>query len=195
MKSRVSVPKIFQRGSRWYVRVQVPVSMQERLKRKEYWVSLGTPDKSEALQRATAVTQQKRREIAMVFRRLSDLRETITELTPDQKLALGREAYARHVEVGDDLIVEYEKSGVATLQEFAENRAAVIENLVAVIRTARSDTPHLRIMAHSLMEDNGIRIPEGAPAFQLDLSRFDAAPISHLSDLSFEGQRAFPAQG
>mgnify|MGYP003334438638 CR=1 FL=1 len=29
---------------------------------------------------------------------------------------------------------------------------------------------------------------------ELDLSRFDAAPIAHLSDLSFEGQGAFPAQ-
>lgn len=38
MKLRVSVPKIFLRGNKWYVRVQVPKSMQERLKRKEYWV-------------------------------------------------------------------------------------------------------------------------------------------------------------
>jgi len=29
----------------------------------------------------------------------------------------------------------------------------------------------------------------------LDLSRFRAAPITHLSDLTFEGQGAFPAQG
>ena len=29
----------------------------------------------------------------------------------------------------------------------------------------------------------------------VDLSRFDAAPVAHLSDLSFEGQGAFPAQG
>ena len=29
----------------------------------------------------------------------------------------------------------------------------------------------------------------------LDLSRFDAAPITHLSYLSFEGQGAFPAEG
>jgi len=30
---------------------------------------------------------------------------------------------------------------------------------------------------------------------RLDLSRFDAAPVAHLSDLSFEGQGAFPAKG
>ena len=28
----------------------------------------------------------------------------------------------------------------------------------------------------------------------LDLPRFDAAPVSHLSDLSFEGQGTFPPQ-
>jgi len=36
----------------------------------------------------------------------------------------------------------------------------------------------------------------GTSAFaDLDLSRFRAAPITHLSDLTFEGQGAFPAQG
>ncbi|WP_445327166.1 DUF6538 domain-containing protein [Yoonia sp. GPGPB17] len=104
MNPRVSVPKIFLRGNRWYVRVQVPKSMQAKLKRKEYWVSLKTSDRSEALQRATFATQKKRREIAAVFRRLSDIRRTLHELTPDQQTALGREAYARHVAGRADLI-------------------------------------------------------------------------------------------
>ena len=30
---------------------------------------------------------------------------------------------------------------------------------------------------------------------EVDLSRFRAAPITPLSDLTFEGQGAFPAQG
>ena len=84
MNPRVSVPKIFLRGNKWYVRVQVPKSMQERLLRKEYWVSLKTSDRAEALQRATAVTQKKRREVSSVFRRLVEIRETLEELTPDQ---------------------------------------------------------------------------------------------------------------
>ena len=110
MNPRVSVPKIFLRGSRWYVRVQVPKEMQGKLRRKEYWVSLQTSDRTEALQRATAATQKKRREIATVFRRLSDIRLTIYELSPDQQVALGREAYARHIAVRDDLISEFEAS-------------------------------------------------------------------------------------
>jgi len=84
MSPRVSVPKIFRRGSRWYIRVQVPKSMQAKLGRKEYWVSLKTSDRSEALQRATSATQEKRREIEVGFQRLSDIRLTINELSSDQ---------------------------------------------------------------------------------------------------------------
>jgi integrase len=166
MSPRVSVPKIFQRGSRWYVRVQVPLSMQERLRKKEYWVSLGTTDKSEALQRATAVTQQKRRDIAMVFRRYSDLRETITEFTTDQQLVLGQEAYVEHIHAGDDLIAEFEKSGFEKLKDFADFREAVVVEAVEVLRASRNDNPHLRIIALKMMEANGIRVPEDSIGYQ-----------------------------
>ena len=105
MKPRVSVPKIFLRGSRWYVRVQVPKEMQSKLRRKEYWVSLQTSDRTEALQRATAATQKKRREISSVYRRLAEIKETIHELTPDQQTSLGREAYTRHVERRVDVVL------------------------------------------------------------------------------------------
>ena len=78
MNPRVSVPNLFLRGNRWYVRVQVPKSMQVKLRRKENWVSLKTSDRSEALQRAAVATQKKRREIAAVFRSLSDIRQCLT---------------------------------------------------------------------------------------------------------------------
>jgi len=39
-----------------------------------------------------------------------------------------------------------------------------------------------------------VRIASGQLTVDLDLSRFDAAPVTHLSGLSFEGQGAFPAQ-
>ena len=166
MNPRVSVPKIFLRGNRWYVRVQVPKSMQAKLKRKEYWVSLKTSDRSEALQCATSATQKKRREIAAVFRRLSDIRRTLHELTPDQQTALGREAYARHVARRADLIAEFESSSFETLKEFTEARSTTVDDLVARLRLARADTPHIRIMAHELMEENGINLPEGSVGFQ-----------------------------
>ncbi|MHA3916663.1 DUF6538 domain-containing protein [Halovulum sp. GXIMD14793] len=166
MNPRVSVPKIFLRGNKWYVRVQVPKSMQERLKRKEYWVSLRTSDRAEALQHATAATQKKRREISAVYRRLSAIKETFHELDADQQLALGREAYATHVRGGADLIAEFEASSFDTLKAFTEARSETVDDLVARLRLARSDTPHIRVMAHTLMEENGIRLPEGSLAFQ-----------------------------
>ena len=48
MQSRVSVPKIFLRGNRWYVRVQVPKDWQTEFRKKEYWISLKTSDRQEA---------------------------------------------------------------------------------------------------------------------------------------------------
>lgn len=166
MNPRVSVPKIFLRGNKWYVRVQVPKSMQERLRRKEYWVSLRTSDRAEALQHATAATQKKRREISAVYRRLSAIKETFHELDADQQLALGREAYATHVRGGADLIAEFEASSFDTLKAFTEARTETVDDLVARLRLGRSDTPHIRVMAHTLMEENGIRLPEGSLAFQ-----------------------------
>ena len=140
MNPRVSVPKIFLRGNKWYVRVQVPKSMQDRLKRKEYWVSLRTSDRAEALQHATAATQKKRREISAVYRRLSSIKETLHELDADQQVALGREAYATHVRGGADLIVEFEASSFDTLKTFIEARAETVDDLVARLRVSRSDT-------------------------------------------------------
>lgn len=166
MNPRVSVPKIFLRGNKWYVRVQVPKAMQERLRRKEYWVSLRTSDRAEALQHATAATQKKRREISAMYRRLSDIKETIIELDADQQIALGREAYAKHIHRGADLIEEFEASNFDTLKAFTEARAETVDDLVARLRLSRSDTPHIRIMAHTLMEENAIRLPEGSLAFQ-----------------------------
>jgi integrase len=166
MNPRVSVPKIFLRGNKWYVRVQVPKSMQERLQRKEYWVSLRTSDRAEALQHATATTQKKRREISAVYRRLSSIKETFHELDADQQLALGREAYATHVRGGADLIAEFEASSFDTLRAFTDARSETVDDLVVRLRLAQSDTTHIRVMTHTLMEENGIRLPEGSLAFQ-----------------------------
>ncbi len=166
MNPRVSVPQIFLRGNKWYVRVQVPKSMQERLRRKEYWVSLRTSDRAEALRYATTATQKKRREISAVYRRLSAIKETIHELDEDQQLSLGREAYATHVRGGADLIAEFEASNFDTLKDFTEARAETVDDLVGRLRLARSDTPHIRVMVFTLMEENGIRLPEGSVAFQ-----------------------------
>ncbi len=75
MNPRASVPKIFLRGNRYYVRVQVPLSMQDRLGRRECWVSLRTSDRSDAIQRAATATQRKRHEMVSAFRLLGHATE------------------------------------------------------------------------------------------------------------------------
>ena len=79
MNPRVSIPKVFLRGNRWYVRVQVPRSMQSRLGRREYWVSLRTSDRSVAMQRAATAAQKKRHEVVSAFRLLGDAAEIPAE--------------------------------------------------------------------------------------------------------------------
>ena len=85
MKQRVVVPKLFRRKDRWYVRVQVPKAMQNRLGRKEYWVSLKTSDRQEAMMIAPSVVAEKRTLINMVYNRLEGIRQTISEFTEEQR--------------------------------------------------------------------------------------------------------------
>ena len=51
---------------------------------------------------------------------------------------------------------------------------------------------------HDLIERPGLLVTpvttESVKGIRMDLSRFRAALIAHLSDLSFEGQGAFPAE-
>lgn len=101
-----------------------------------------------------------------MYRRLSAIRRTLHELDADQQIALGREAYATHVRGGADLIAEFEGSSIETLKAFTEARSETVDDMAARLRLARSDMPHIRSMAIILMEENLIRLPEGALAFQ-----------------------------
>lgn len=166
MQPRVSVPKIFRRGNRWYVRVQVPIKMQHRLKKKEYWVSLRTSDRAMALRVAAAVTQEKRFLIENVYRRLSNLKETITELTEEQLLALGREAYERLAEPARDYVGELEASKYDTLKAFSAAKEEALDGAIEKLRVSRGDHPTINIAMLSLMEDNGIRLPTDSVANQ-----------------------------
>ncbi len=93
MQSRVSVPKIFLRGNPWYVRVQAPKAWQNEFCKKEYWISLKTSDRQEALGRATETTEKKRWELITVHRKMNNLRQVLSEPTNQQRSALAVEAY------------------------------------------------------------------------------------------------------
>jgi hypothetical protein len=56
------------------VRVQVPKEWQNEFRKKEYWISLKTSDRQEALGRATEATEKKRWELITVHRKMNNLR-------------------------------------------------------------------------------------------------------------------------
>lgn len=164
MNSRVAVPKLFRRKDRWYVRVQVPKAMQKRLRKREYWISLKTSDRQEAIMLAPSVVAEKRTEMNMVYNRLEGIRQSISEFTEEQRQALFREAYADHVASGPDLMSDFEKSHFGTLVEFANHREATIEDLIDRLRISRGDYPAITVMMLKLAEANGISTPEGSKA-------------------------------
>ena len=166
MQSRVSVPKIFLRGNRWYVRVQVPKKWQKRLHRKEHWVSLGTSDRLEALKKATLATQEKRWEITTVYQCLSTLRKTITHLTEEQRVALRREAYAVMISDPVDYIEEYRVSKFKTMAKFTSVKEAALDAVIEKLKVSKGHMPIVKLMALSLMERNAITLPESSPAYQ-----------------------------
>lgn len=165
MSARVVVPKLFRQKDRWYVRVQVPKAMQERLGKKEYWVSLKTSDHQEAMRLAPAVVSEKRAIIAMTFNRLEGIRVTLSKFTAEQRESLFREAYSIHIGGHSNLISEYEQSPIKSLQAFADSREATVEDVVATLRISHGDHPSINIMMRSVAETNRIHAPEGTPGF------------------------------
>lgn len=164
MNPRVAVPKLFRRKNRWYVRVQVPKGMQKRLGKKEYWKSLRTSDRQEALRVAPSVVADARAIMNATFSKAEGIRTTITEFAQDHGQALFREAYANHVRGGSDLISEYESSAFRSLKEFADHREAVVVEMIARLRVERGVNPSIKIMMLSLAEANGFNAPPGSKA-------------------------------
>lgn len=164
MNSRVAVPKLFRRNDRWYVRVQVPKAMQKRLGRREYWISLKTSDRQEALMLAPSVVAEKRTIINMVYNRLEGIRQTIDEFTDDQREALFREAYARQVTGNSDLINDYERSSFKSLKAFTDHRESTAEETIARLRLSRGDEPTIKVMMLKLADANGFKVAEQSEA-------------------------------
>lgn len=152
------------RGTRWYVRVQVPVKMHKRLRKKEYWVSLRTTDRAEALRIATTVTQEKRYQIENVYRRLSDIRKTLTELTEGQVLALGREAFEGCMASQGNILDKYKASKYKSIKEFGVANEAALDGAIEELRMHQGNHPMINIMMLEIMERNGIRLPDDSIA-------------------------------
>jgi len=125
---------------------QVPKEWQECLRRKEYWVSLKTSDRLDALKRATAATQDKRWEITTVRQRLSNIRQTITKLTDVQRLALGREAYMVMASDPTDYLEQYKNSKYNTLTEFIAVTEAALDNVIETLKVSNDHHPIVKLM-------------------------------------------------
>ena len=97
MARRSTAPKIFRRGNRFYVRIQVPKELQAEEGRKEFWISLGTEDHEEAIANALDVAKEKPNYFALQARRRSGHRKTIKSLSSERQLDLAREAFALHL--------------------------------------------------------------------------------------------------
>ena len=164
MNPRVVVPELFRRGDRWYVRVQVPSAMQETLQRKEHWISLKTSDRQQAMRVAASVVEKKRAEISGVYNRLMAIRTTVSEFSPEQYLALYREAYEEQVAIQVDLIAEYQSSRFKSLAEFSDAYGQALDGLIIQLRACRGERPEINIMMLKLADSNAIRTPPGSAA-------------------------------
>lgn len=164
MNPRVSVPKLLRRNDRWYVRVQVPKAMQAKLEKKEYWISLKTSDRQEALKIAPDVVRNKRMGFTLEYNRCMAIRRTMTEFTQEQYNELFRDAYAYEATPGLDLIPLFEASPFETFLEFAEHRERQLEETVARLRVSRGHTANIDLSMRLLAARNGIEVELGSKA-------------------------------
>lgn len=164
MNPRVAVPRLFRRKDRYYVRVQVPKAMQDRLGRKEYWISLKTTDRLEALRLAPLVVEQKRTEITVEFNRRMSIRRMMKAFTEEEFESLFRDAYAYQVTPGLDLIPLFEASPFNSYIEFADHREKQLEETIARLRVSHGKSTHIDMAMRMLAYRNGIEVVEGSEA-------------------------------
>ncbi len=164
MNHRVAVPKTFRRNDRWYVRVQVPGSMQARLLKKEYWISLGTTDRQEALRIAPGIVAEKRDLMNRVYNRSEGYRKTVTEFIDEQRQSVFRDAYHRKINGGSDIIEMFEDSKFKTLPEFLSNREKSFEHYVSRLKQNRGDVPEINLLMLYLQRDHVFTVAPGSKA-------------------------------
>jgi integrase len=139
--------------------------MHARLRKKEYWVSLKTSDRSEALRLAGVATEQKRQDISMMFHRLEGFATTITEMTTDLRLALKSDAFREFLSGNSDLVAEFKASGSKTVSAFVAARKSTIQELIVRLRSENFANEHIKLYALKLTIKNGIRVPDDSGAY------------------------------
>lgn len=124
---------------------------------------------------------------------------------PSVDIAIPAFGYQNHVSIDRrfGLIRKWQATDAASYEG-----ARLRERLLDKTNTAScvwADTAYRSKVNEAFMDANGFvsrvhrKKPKGGPmarrtAIAMDLPRFDSAPVSHLSGLSFEGQGTFPPQ-
>ena len=121
MTARKTAPKIFLRGSRFYIRVQVPKELQTEVGRKEFWVSLKTQDRDLALVRALEKTKSIRNDFDRRLRKKRGEIKQIITLTKEQRLDLAREAYDLHLRNLEKIRLQRQADGELDWEEYIRN--------------------------------------------------------------------------
>lgn len=89
---------------------------------------------------------------------------------------------------GADLTAEFPADNCDTLKAFTEARSETVDDLVTSVRLARSDTPYIRVMARTLTDENGSRLPEESLIFQQLLEIWASAFIDAIRRQGFWDQ-------
>jgi len=138
--------------------------MQEALRKKEYWISLGTTEKLEAFQLAPDLVNKKRREISLRYNKAVGTRRPMMEFSEDQRLALFRECYAVQLGAHADPVELFQSSSATSFAEFLDQYEAATENLIAILTTTRGEHPRISQMMLQMEIRNGIKTRPGSRA-------------------------------
>ena len=164
MRPRVSTPKLLRRNDRWYVRVQVPKDMQGKIGRKEYWISLKTSDRIEAMEIVPEVVRKKRMEITRDFNRRMEIRREMSRFTEEQYVALFRDEYDFRARQDGDLITRFEISPFDDFVEFTRDTEIRVEKAIAVVQARRGETAVIDLAMKLLASRNGIEVKHSSQA-------------------------------
>lgn len=164
MQPRVPVPKLFRRGDRWYVRVQVPKRMQDVFGKREYWLSLKTDDRQRAMHVAPDVVRRKRGEMLLRFNQITEQWKSKRTFSEDEYLALLREAYSMQTSPKLDLVLIFEYSGLTRFEDFLHYHEKRLRTELLELTENRGHVERIDNMMQAISKKNGIQIVPNSQA-------------------------------
>ncbi len=168
--------------------------MQAKIGRKEYWISLKTSDRVEAMEIAPDVVRKKRMEIVRDFNRKMEIRREMSHFTEEQYIALFRDEYDYRARQDGDLITLFEISPFDDFVEYIKDREIRVERAIALVQAQRGETAGIDLSMKLLESRNGIEVKPSSQA-EKDLRRIcvDSFIECHRNTLALmRGQAVHP---